>query len=91
MPSRRGFKLTQEKKSPRRRLLRGLLAVVGFTSVFLLAAAGTGASQALHRPPPILPSADERGGRHSGHARVAKVGAVAARPAAALRCVDHRD
>ena len=43
MPSRRGFKLTQEKKSPRRRLLKGLLAVVGFTSVFLLAAAGTGA------------------------------------------------
>ncbi|MGH8067976.1 MAG: penicillin-binding protein 1A [Candidatus Entotheonellia bacterium] len=43
MPSRRGFKLTQEKKPPPRRWLKGLLAVVGFTSVFLLAAAGTGA------------------------------------------------
>jgi penicillin-binding protein 1A len=43
VPSRRGFKLTQGKKPPPRRWLKGLLAVVGFTSVFLLAAAGTGA------------------------------------------------
>jgi penicillin-binding protein 1A len=42
VPSRQGFKRTQEKKPPLRRWLRGLLAAVGFTSVFLLAAAGTG-------------------------------------------------
>jgi penicillin-binding protein 1A len=41
--SRHGFKRTQEKNPPLRRWLRGLLAAVGFTSVFLLAAAGTGA------------------------------------------------
>jgi penicillin-binding protein 1A len=41
--SRHGFKRTQEKNPPLRRWLRSLLAAVGFTSVFLLAAAGTGA------------------------------------------------
>ena len=43
MPSRHGFKLIQEQKPPTRRWLRGLLAAMGLTSVFLLAAAGTGA------------------------------------------------
>jgi penicillin-binding protein 1A len=43
VPSGHGFKLTQEKKPPNRRWLRGLLAAMGLTSVFLLAAAGTGA------------------------------------------------
>jgi penicillin-binding protein 1A len=41
--SRHGFKLTQEKKQLPRRWLRGLLSAVGFTSLFLLAAVGTGA------------------------------------------------
>jgi penicillin-binding protein 1A len=41
--SRHRFKLTPEKKPPRRRWLRGLLTVVGFTGVFLLAAAAAGA------------------------------------------------
>jgi penicillin-binding protein 1A len=43
VPSRHGFTLTQEKKPLPRRWLRGLLAAVGLTSVFLLAAVGTGA------------------------------------------------
>jgi penicillin-binding protein 1A len=41
VPSRHGFKLTPEKKPPRR-WLRGLLAAIGLTGVFLLAAASTG-------------------------------------------------
>jgi penicillin-binding protein 1A len=40
--SRPRFTLTQERKPPPRRWLRGLLTAVGFTSVFCLAAAGTG-------------------------------------------------
>jgi penicillin-binding protein 1A len=43
VPSGHGFKLPQAKKPPTRRWLRGLLAAMGLTSVFLLAAAGTGA------------------------------------------------
>jgi penicillin-binding protein 1A len=43
VPSRHGFNLTQAKKPPTRRWLRGLLAAMGLASVFLLAVAGTGA------------------------------------------------
>jgi penicillin-binding protein 1A len=40
--SRHRFKLTQQKTPPPRRWLRRLLTVMGFTGVFLLAAAGAG-------------------------------------------------
>jgi penicillin-binding protein 1A len=43
VPSRHGLMRTQKRKPPPPRWLRGLLAAVGFTGVFLLAAAGTGA------------------------------------------------
>jgi penicillin-binding protein 1A len=42
VPSRHGFKLPPTPRPPVRRWLRGLLTVMGLTSVFLLAAVGTG-------------------------------------------------
>ncbi|HSF33046.1 MAG TPA: PBP1A family penicillin-binding protein [Candidatus Tectomicrobia bacterium] len=55
MASRPVFRLTQRRRPPLRRWLRGLLTAIGFTSVFMLAAAGTSVYLLYHHFSEALP------------------------------------